>query len=85
VEPKVLIITPAFKEEATIVAVLEGLKQECHAYDILVINDASTDQTSSLAKTIGGVLVATLKSAFGPRYKCVTTLPSEITNMYSWA
>ncbi|HNW52496.1 MAG TPA: glycosyltransferase family 2 protein [Prolixibacteraceae bacterium] len=64
-ESNVLIIIPAFNEEATIIAVLDGLKQECPAYDILVVNDASTDQTSLLAKTVAGVQVVDLPVNLG--------------------
>jgi glycosyltransferase involved in cell wall biosynthesis len=64
--PRVLIIIPAFNEEATIVTVLNGLKEECPSYyDILVVNDASTDDTSSLANTVDGVQVVDLPVNLG--------------------
>jgi glycosyltransferase involved in cell wall biosynthesis len=62
---RVLIIIPAFNEEATIVDVIKGLKQQCPDYDILVINDASTDNTSLLARSIGTVSVVDLPVNLG--------------------
>jgi glycosyltransferase involved in cell wall biosynthesis len=62
---RVLIIIPAFNEEATIVDVLKGLKQVCSEYDILVINDASTDNTSLLAHSFEHVSVVDLPVNLG--------------------
>jgi len=62
---KVLIIIPAFNEEATIVDVLKGLRLQCPDYDILVINDASTDNTSLLARSVGEVSVVDLPVNLG--------------------
>jgi glycosyltransferase involved in cell wall biosynthesis len=50
---KVLIIIPAFNEEATIITVIEELNRECPGYSLLVINDASSDNTSALARSTG--------------------------------
>lgn len=63
--PKVLIILPAYNEEATIVDVLSGLQRECPDYDLLVINDASTDNTSFLARSQSGVDVVDLPVNLG--------------------
>jgi glycosyltransferase involved in cell wall biosynthesis len=62
---RVLIIIPAFNEEATIVDVLKGLKKVCPDYDILVINDASTDNTSLLAHSTEHVSVVDLPVNLG--------------------
>jgi glycosyltransferase involved in cell wall biosynthesis len=62
---KVLIIIPAYNEEATIIDVLEGLQRECPDYDILVINDASTDDTSVNARSVKGAAVVDLPVNLG--------------------
>jgi glycosyltransferase involved in cell wall biosynthesis len=64
-EKKVLIIIPAFNEEETIIDVIEGLKQECPDCDILVVNDASTDNTSILVRSISNVSVVDLTVNLG--------------------
>lgn len=64
-KPNVLIIIPAYNEEATIVQVIESLQQECPDYQILVVNDASTDSTSQLAKTTGVAVVVDLPVNLG--------------------
>jgi glycosyltransferase involved in cell wall biosynthesis len=52
-ESKVLIIIPAFNEEATVITVIEELNRECPGYSLLVVNDASSDNTSALARSTG--------------------------------
>jgi glycosyltransferase involved in cell wall biosynthesis len=47
---KILAIVPAFNEEDSIVRVINSLFQFKERLDILVINDASTDKTSELAR-----------------------------------
>lgn len=47
---KILIIIPAYNEQANIGSVIKDLKQNCPQHDILVINDGSTDNTSVLTK-----------------------------------
>jgi hypothetical protein len=48
---KKIIIIPAFNEEATIEKVLSSAKEFCPDYDILVINDGSTDGTLDIARS----------------------------------
>ena len=62
---KVLVIIPAFNEEATITDVIDGLSKECPGYDLLVINDASSDRTSELAKSTGKAMVIDLPVNLG--------------------
>lgn len=64
-EPKVLIIIPAYNEEATILRVIEGLYKVCPSYKILVINDASSDNTSLLAHSTGLATVVDLPVNLG--------------------
>jgi glycosyltransferase involved in cell wall biosynthesis len=88
---KVLIIIPAYNEEATIVDVLKGLHKECPDYDILVINDASIDNTSNLAKLtklakvvdlpvnlgIGGAVQTGLRYAERMDYDCALQFDAD--------
>ncbi|MBN1926625.1 MAG: glycosyltransferase family 2 protein [Prolixibacteraceae bacterium] len=63
--PKVLIIVPAYNEEITIGRVLSGLKDECPYFDIVVINDASEDDTSVIARNTGYAKVIDLPVNLG--------------------
>lgn len=47
---KEIIIIPAFNEEENIGRVLDATREHCPGFDILVINDGSTDRTSQRAK-----------------------------------
>lgn len=49
--PKVSVIVPAFNEEKYILKTLEALRQQDYpAYEVLVINNASTDRTAELVR-----------------------------------
>jgi glycosyltransferase involved in cell wall biosynthesis len=50
---KVLIIIPAFNEEASIGTVVSSIRQNVPEAEILVINDGSTDKTSEKASLAG--------------------------------
>jgi glycosyltransferase involved in cell wall biosynthesis len=50
---KILIIVPAFNEAENIRGVIQKLHSENTAWDILVINDASHDNTSAIARKTG--------------------------------
>jgi glycosyltransferase involved in cell wall biosynthesis len=47
---KILVIVPAYNEAENIRGVIHKLHAENAAWDVLVINDASTDQTSAIAR-----------------------------------
>jgi glycosyltransferase involved in cell wall biosynthesis len=64
-DSRVLIIIPAYNEEATIVPVIQGLNTECPGYSILVVNDASSDNTSALARATCLVKVVDLPVNLG--------------------
>jgi glycosyltransferase involved in cell wall biosynthesis len=48
---KKIIIVPAFNEEANIGSVLASVKESCPDFDVLVINDGSTDKTLNIARS----------------------------------
>jgi glycosyltransferase involved in cell wall biosynthesis len=50
---KILIIVPAYNEAENIRGVILKLHQENETWDVLVINDASTDETSAIARKTG--------------------------------
>ena len=50
---KILIIVPAFNEEGNIHGVIKKIREASSEYDIVVINDCSTDRTESTAKSLG--------------------------------
>jgi len=47
---KILIIIPAYNEEANIVGVVEKLKREVPQYDYVVVNDGSKDRTAQICR-----------------------------------
>jgi glycosyltransferase involved in cell wall biosynthesis len=50
---KILIIVPAYNEADNIRDVIRKLHEENEEWDVLVINDASTDKTSAIARETG--------------------------------
>ncbi len=62
---RILIIIPAFNEADNIVDVITSLKEENPSWDLLVINDASSDNTSELAKKAGMAAVLDLPCNLG--------------------
>ena len=50
---KILIIVPAYNEADNIRGVIHKLQEENETWDVLVINDASTDNTSAIARETG--------------------------------
>jgi glycosyltransferase involved in cell wall biosynthesis len=57
---KKIVIVPAYNEEKSIGAVLAEIKEFCRDFDILVVNDGSTDRTEEVARTVPGARVVTL-------------------------
>lgn len=62
---KKIIIIPAFNEELNIAEVLSSIKEHCPDFDVLVINDGSTDGTSEAARKTGLARVADLPVNLG--------------------
>lgn len=54
---KILIIIPAYNEQACISRVINWVKAEIPCADILLVNDGSTDNTSSIARSHGVMVV----------------------------
>jgi glycosyltransferase involved in cell wall biosynthesis len=50
---KHLAIVPAYNEAASIVATIRDLREHAPSFDVLVVDDGSTDATAALARTAG--------------------------------
>jgi hypothetical protein len=53
-----LILIPAFNESARIAGVIEGVREVCPEFDILVVNDGSRDDTAGQARVAGATVVS---------------------------
>ncbi len=53
----ILIVIPAFNEEATIREVVLGVRRSLLQVDILVVNDGSTDATETISRSEGVILL----------------------------
>ena len=57
-QPRVLIVMPAYNEEANIGAVINSVRQLLPGADVLVVNDGSRDATAYVAAEAGAILVS---------------------------
>lgn len=57
-DQRVLIIIPAWNEAASIADVIAEVRDELPAYDVLVVNDGSTDDTERMALAAGARVVS---------------------------
>ncbi len=60
-----LIIIPAFNEEENLGAVLSAIAADAPGFDVVVINDGSSDRTSAVARSFPGVRVVDLPVNIG--------------------
>ncbi len=56
-EPRSIAVVPAYNEQVTITAVIESLRRWTPEFDIVVVDDGSTDDTSRLAAEAGAAVV----------------------------
>ena len=61
---RVLIVVPAYNEAESIGRTLEELRQQVPQYDVVVVNDGSTDETAAVCRA-QGARVLTLPDNFG--------------------
>jgi glycosyltransferase involved in cell wall biosynthesis len=52
-----LAVIPAYNEEATIAAVIDALHEHAPGYDVLVVDDGSTDCTAAIARDRGARVI----------------------------
>ncbi|PCJ62775.1 MAG: glycosyl transferase family 2 [Candidatus Hydrogenedentota bacterium] len=62
---RVLVIIPAYNESESIADVLDALKRHAPDYDVLVVNDGSTDNTSAIVKRMGSADIIDLPFNMG--------------------
>jgi len=62
---KKIAIVPAYNEEKTVGTVLSEIKEACPDFDILVVDDGSSDRTAEVAATVPGVRVVILPCNLG--------------------
>ena len=55
-QPRVLVVIPAWNEEATIAATIADLRRAQPAYDLLVVDDGSHDATAEIAAAAGAAV-----------------------------
>ena len=55
---KKVAIVPALNEEGAIADLVEELRSEAPGYDVLVVDDGSTDATASLAREAGAIVLS---------------------------
>lgn len=62
---RVLVIIPAYNEEASIANVLHALRGHVPDYDIVVVNDGSSDRTAEIVRSFHAVELITLPFNMG--------------------
>lgn len=62
---RVLVILPAYNEAESIGDVLRALREHCPEYDVLVVDDGSTDDTAAVVEKFGGVNLVRLPYNMG--------------------
>ena len=65
VAPRVLVIVPAYNEAETIAGVVEQVHVVSADYDVVVVNDGSTDNTAAIARELDGCVLLDLPFNLG--------------------
>jgi len=65
VNPRVLVILPAYNESATVGSVIAALRKHVPDYDVVVIDDGSRDETAATVKALDGVTLIRLPYNLG--------------------
>ncbi len=55
---KILVLIPAFNEASVIAVVIADIRRVVPEYDILVVNDGSSDATASIAESAGATVIS---------------------------
>jgi glycosyltransferase involved in cell wall biosynthesis len=55
---KILVLIPAYNEAACIAGVIADIRRTVPDYDILVVNDGSSDETAYAAKAAGAIVIS---------------------------
>jgi glycosyltransferase involved in cell wall biosynthesis len=55
---RILVFIPAWNEEASVVGVIEGVREHLPDADVLVVDDGSTDATAARAREAGAVVAS---------------------------
>ncbi len=89
-EARVLVAVPAYNEQATIAAVVEQIRTAVPEFDLLVVNDASSDDTAALLARLqvttathlanlgyGRAVQTAIKYAHRSRYDVLITLDAD--------
>lgn len=82
---KVLIIIPAYNEAEAISGVLTDLREKTPEYDVLVVNDGSTDNTAEVVKRHPGVNLVQLPFNMGIGNTVQTGYKFAVLNGYDIA
>ncbi len=82
---KILIIIPAYNEEENIGDVLRNLAAQSHEWELLVVNDASGDNTSQIAAESGLATVINLPFNLGIGGGVQTGFKYALANDYDYA
>ena len=61
---KLLIVIPAYNEEANIVKVVNGIVKNYPQYDYVVVNDGSRDKTAAICREHGFRLTSAMSPIF---------------------
>src|SRR5512134_2491671 len=54
--PRILVVLPAYQEERSIGGLVRSLRER-FPYDVLVVNDGSTDRTADTAREAGAIVL----------------------------